>query len=73
MICLTIAWVVCSGCGRLLSKTPPFYTTGIYAGTRVDVGIISSGGEGLVFLLDLPFSVVADTIMLPKDIYDKQN
>ncbi|WP_207681333.1 YceK/YidQ family lipoprotein [Desulfonema magnum] len=56
-----------------MSKTPPFYTTGIYAGTRVDVGIISSGGEGLVFLLDLPFSVVADTIMLPKDIYDKQN
>jgi uncharacterized protein YceK len=45
---------------------------GVYQGTRLAIGGIG-GGQGLwpvVFLVDLPFSFVADTLILPYDIVD---
>jgi len=61
-----------SGCGRMLSYSHPFYTSGMYRGTRTDANLVGMGGEGLFFVIDLPFSAVVDTVMLPYDYHEKK-
>ena len=74
------ALVTCSGCGTCLthgSMHGSQYGRGVYLGTTYDVGIIGSSFSsdeshwgGFTFgVIDFPFSFVADTIILPYDLF----
>lgn len=60
-----------SGCGTLLSfNAMGPYDSHVYGGTRVDIEMIKDGFAGqswflTLFALDVPFSLVADTVLLP--------
>lgn len=63
--------VILGGCSSIMTHTGPHQ--GYYPGTRNDVRMIKDKDTGWVmtpFLaLDLPFSAVLDTLLLPYDIY----
>jgi uncharacterized protein YceK len=66
-----------SGCGTIFGRTgiPSFYPNefsspqkGIYPGTQLDGKFLQS--HFLLFaLIDLPISLVTDTLLLPVDLY----
>jgi uncharacterized protein YceK len=41
----------------------------VYSGTRCDVHGLSADNVGVIALLDMPLSFVADTIVLPYTVY----
>ena len=61
LITLLAALAFCSGCGTMLTGSP--YS--VYGGLREDAHVISSGGSGVILILDVPFSFAADTLLLP--------
>lgn len=54
---------VLAGCGTLANTFEPEPENKIYVGVRADLGAVGHGG-----LLDLPFSFVLDTLLLPYTI-----
>ena len=62
-----LSLVFCAGCGTLLihSRGTMFETGGVYRGVRLDCEAIAWTP---VAILDVPFSGIADTILLPYDL-----
>lgn len=63
------------GCGTLISRylQDPWEeprTPCLYGGTLFNLSVIPKAGGG-IFLLDIPFSLVADTLFLPITIYEQ--
>jgi len=59
-----------SACGTMLSRDPFFKKEGIYPGTRFDFEAIEETNfpESLYFALDVPLSLITDTILIPYDL-----
>ncbi len=78
-VALVIAVLAHTGCGTIASRTMPGYDgPWIYSGTVMDVAAVfggaSEGGEGSIaalLIFDVPFSLVADTLLLPLTIYEQ--
>jgi uncharacterized protein YceK len=76
-----IVAVVCTGCGSILSRMNvdpgPGYTIRNYPGVRMDVcAITSPHAEPRALwicygILDIPFTAVVDTLLLPIDLQDR--
>ena len=59
--------VCCAGCGTMGNGI--FGIPRPYGGVQEDIKTISGGGAGVCMVLDLPFSAVADTLLLfPMDL-----
>jgi len=60
-----------SGCSSVMMHSGP--SEGYYPGTRASTNVITDEDSGWVMkplaVLDLPFSVVLDTLLLPLDYY----
>lgn len=62
----------CAGCGAICTrgKTKPGdlwdTPTGVYRGVRFDGSMIAAGD--LPVIIDIPFSAIADTVVLPYDL-----
>jgi uncharacterized protein YceK len=60
----------CSGCGTLISGQP---SKNVYGGIGTDCKWIGEKGGGsagrIVAIIDVPFSLTADTLFLPWDLY----
>jgi len=74
--CLT-SMILCSGCGSVVSRINSPNANPVYIGTRSDFhsvannhGMNSEIWHRAIWVLDVPFSVVADTLWLPFDLYD---
>lgn len=71
------AFLSVSGCSSVMSHTGGHQ--GYYPGTRADVSMISSDDTSWamtpLLIIDLPFSALLDTLLLPYDYYrqDKLN
>lgn len=65
---LGVAAMMLSGCGTILGRHDGAYAGGVYPATQFDWRAMTcSCGFPPVFILDLPFSIVSDTIMIPWD------
>lgn len=64
-----------SGCSSIMAHVGPY--EGYYAGTSNDVEMVSDSDNGwmmrTMLLVDLPFSAVMDTVLLPYDYYRSTN
>jgi uncharacterized protein YceK len=79
---LGIVLVACSGCGTYLARTDPAtgWPTPAYSGVKYDSGAFNATIHGVsppyslygVLILDVPFSFVCDTVLLPSDYYAKR-
>ncbi len=70
---LLIAAVAISGCGTLFQGHEDSGPA-IYGGIRFDVQSIAQAEDAvdvLLMLTDLPFSLVADTVILPWSVYNE--
>lgn len=55
-----------SGCGTFSdAMCGPISDHTYYRGVRFDVAVAKQGGAGLLFVADIPFSAVADTLLIP--------
>lgn len=67
--CLSLAGT--TGCSSIMSHTGP--DQGYYPGTRASASTVADSNSGWVMrplaLIDLPFSAVLDTLLLPYDYY----
>ncbi len=63
---LSLAIVTLSGCGSIISRTVPGQGHGnqFYPGVKWDV---REGAWRIITLLDLPLSLVVDTLLIPVD------
>jgi uncharacterized protein YceK len=64
------ALMFCSGCGTVMNRwggEPPR----VYGGVRTDCEMIGKGG--VPFIIDLPISLVFDTLGLPNDLKSLRN
>ena len=61
-----------SGCGTIMTRS--YNDHRVYAAVRYDISTAGLGGKGDHFnpfsVLDLPFSVIVDTLCLPFDVID---
>ena len=57
--------VVGSGCGTVRGLDESWPEPEFYLGVRTDCADIVTGGVGALSLVDLPLSLVADTILVP--------
>lgn len=66
-----ISLVSTSGCSSMMMHSGP--SDGYYPGTRASANVLTSEDSGWVMkplaVLDLPFSAVLDTLLLPLDYY----
>src|SRR5215469_820590 len=62
------ALVACAGCGTIM-RNPP--NSNVYGGVRTDGEWIIHGG--VIAIIDVPFSLTADTLFLPFDLYSVAN
>lgn len=64
-----------SGCSSTMAHVAPY--EGYYAGTSNDVEMISDSDNGwmmrTLLIVDLPFTAVLDTVLLPYDYYRSTN
>jgi uncharacterized protein YceK len=67
-----------SGCGMLMSRyviEDPYIeqvsTTRIYSGTALDISGLGADNVALFALVDLPLSLIADTVFLPVTVYEE--
>ena len=69
VILTIIVLAFCSGCGTVSTgfERNPYP---VYGGVRQDAHIIGGGGAGPIFIIDVPFSFAADTLLLPLGLYD---
>ncbi|MGE9553308.1 YceK/YidQ family lipoprotein [Erwinia amylovora] len=69
LTCLSLAGT--SGCSSFMSHSGP--DQGYYSGTRASARIVADSNSGWVMrplaAIDLPFSAVLDTLLLPYDYY----
>jgi uncharacterized protein YceK len=68
-----LATAFCSGCGTIGSHANSCgigSTHQAYAGVRADAALVGEGSAG--YILDFPFSAVADTILLPVDLWPEK-
>ncbi len=76
--------ILCAGCGTIVTrlagpdwKPPDHPLPRIYSGTLFDIrcllqpGMYNTQGLGGLCLVDVPFSLIADTVILPFTIYDQ--
>ncbi|TDS71855.1 uncharacterized protein YceK [Pantoea sp. PNA 14-12] len=63
---LSLAIVTLSGCGSIISRTVPGQGHGnqFYPGVKWDV---REGAWRIITILDLPLSLVVDTLLIPVD------
>ncbi|KTS75605.1 YceK/YidQ family lipoprotein [Pantoea stewartii] len=63
---LSLAIVTLSGCGSIISRTVPGQGHGnqFYPGVKWDV---REGAWRIITLLDLPLSLIVDTLLIPVD------
>jgi len=63
---LSLAVVTLSGCGSIISRTVPGQGHGnqFYSGVKWD---IRDGAWRVITILDLPLSLVVDTLLIPVD------
>ena len=69
----SVLFALCaSGCGTTLQASG-LYGPAIYGGVRCDILSIAQEPEvaALILVVDLPFSFVADTVILPWSIYNE--
>lgn len=72
-ICLNIfsCLILLSGCSSIMTHVGPHQ--GYYSGTKADTRILKDGDTGWVIkplaMIDLPFSALLDTILLPYDYF----
>lgn len=72
LIFLAMCGLSLSGCGTLSDAIcGPFTDQVCYRGVTMDVGAAVAGGPGILAVADLPFSAVADTVMVPYLAYHK--
>ncbi|WP_395490722.1 YceK/YidQ family lipoprotein [Cedecea davisae] len=59
-----------SGCGMMFGRHDGEYSGGIYPATQFDFRAMGATPfpVPLLLILDLPFSIVSDTIMIPADM-----
>jgi len=76
-LCCLTSMILCAGCGSLVSRSNSSNANPVYAGTRSDFqSIANNHGSNseiwnrAVWVLDVPFSLTADTLWLPFDLYD---
>ncbi len=72
-LAILTAAVVISGCGTVL-QIDDGHGPAIYGGIRFDVRSITKDkdvGIALMMAVDLPFSLVADTVILPWSVYNE--
>ena len=63
---LAICSISLSGCGNFSdAMCGPVTDDVFYRGVRFDVGAVKEGGRLTLLAADIPFSAVADTILLP--------
>lgn len=59
------------GCASVMTRTGP--PQGYYSGTKADVAVISNKNSGVisssVAAVDMPFSALLDTVLLPYDYW----
>ncbi|MCC3702927.1 YceK/YidQ family lipoprotein [Rouxiella badensis] len=64
-----------SGCSSVMSHTGEYQ--GYYPGSKADVRMMKSNDTSWamtpLLVLDLPFSAVMDTLLLPMDYYNRDN
>ncbi len=69
LACLSLSGI--SGCSSFMSHSGP--DQGYYSGTRASAKIVADSNSGWVMrplaAIDLPFSAVLDTLLLPWDYY----
>lgn len=73
-----ISFVACtglfSGCGTMVTHVFPDSKNPVYGGIRADChAIVHPEAWGVFACVDLPFSFVADTLLLPSDINEWSN
>lgn len=61
---IIISAALLGGCGTIAALSDPEYRYKPYGRTRVDF-LLVAGLDGVVMTFDVPFSLVADTIVLP--------
>ncbi|MBT0665107.1 YceK/YidQ family lipoprotein [Geobacter pelophilus] len=75
ILLMVVFFLLCSGCGTIFSRTEPrdyFYREGIYPATKMDLDFIKLTNTALypfslLLVVDLPVSLVFDTLLLPLD------
>ena len=60
--------VFCSGCGTTVSLVFPIDNAPVYKGVVFDAKTVKEGD--VWFVLDMPFSLVGDTIVVPIELYE---
>lgn len=66
--CILLA-AFCSGCGTFSAHMYGSPPRGAYYGVRADANLVSQGHPG--FIIDFPFSFIADTLYLPADLWSQ--
>lgn len=83
LLLISAVLIFCSGCSTIVMHTEsdPLkreQTRGIYSGVRLDSGLLGEGKHAMktprtmvigYSCFDIPFSIVADTICLPVDLF----
>jgi len=60
--------VLLTGCGTICNQISPMNSGRRYGGVSQDIETArAGGGAAYMFLLDVPFSAVTDTLLLPFD------
>ncbi len=70
LIILTICSLSLSGCGTFSdAMCGPINDHVFYRGVRLDVAAVNEGGPMTIMAADIPFSTVADTLLVPYLVY----
>jgi uncharacterized protein YceK len=71
IICI-LSVILLTGCGTIISRTPgPMQAQdhAIYGGVKTDLAMMKADNDMGVFVaLDIPASIITDTILLPVDL-----
>ena len=83
-ILIVACMLLLSGCGTIITRSQSFRTDAlsesdapgsiprIYSGTILDVYAVSQNNQiGAMLLWDIPFSIAADSLLLPITIYEQ--
>ncbi|MCT8346151.1 YceK/YidQ family lipoprotein [Photorhabdus temperata] len=69
LFCVTLGWLLTSGCTSIMTHSGP--NRGYYSGAKTNIEMLKDNDTGWVMkpllAIDLPFSALLDTILLPYD------